>query len=121
VVEAFCRLHRESAPLPVFLLTAQEPAVILDNVKTKQKRVTPTADYQARIRRSKKAKSQTPAPKNALSDLYTRLDQTQPGSEESKLIADRIIDALGKHGGGQESSPREILSASSTANICDKE
>ena len=30
-----------------------------------------------------------------LNDLYDRLDRTSPGSEESKRIADEIIEALG--------------------------
>jgi hypothetical protein len=33
--------------------------------------------------------------KKALRELYTRLEKTQPGSEESKRISEQIVDAIG--------------------------
>jgi len=65
-------------------------------MKAKQKRRTSTGS-QTHLRRPKKAEAQAPAksPLGKLDDLYARLHQTQPGSEESKRIADQIVDAIG--------------------------
>ena len=35
------------------------------------------------------------SPKKTLPGLYARLQKTQPGSEESKRISERIVDAIG--------------------------
>jgi hypothetical protein len=40
-------------------------------------------------------KKQLLSTKTKLTKLYARLDQTKPGSKESKDIADEIIDAIG--------------------------
>jgi hypothetical protein len=64
-------------------------------VKSNQKRTTQVAGYKAKARRSKKAELRRPAPEPTLSTLYSRLDKTRPGSDQSKRIADEIIDAIG--------------------------
>jgi hypothetical protein len=65
-------------------------------VKAKQKR-KPAIGQQADARRVNKTKAQSRAarPAERLDDLYARLNQTKPGSEESKRIADQIVDAIG--------------------------
>lgn len=68
----------------------------LESVKARQKR-KPALGQRANARRSNRAKAQPPAtkPVDRLDDLYARLNQTKPGSEESKRIADQIVDAIG--------------------------
>jgi hypothetical protein len=64
-------------------------------MKSNQKRAAMATHDRAKGRHAKKAEDQQPVPKKTLNTLYSRLDQTQPGSEESKRIADEIIDAIG--------------------------
>jgi len=35
-----------------------------------------------------------PAPKGKLDDLYTRLEKTKPGSEESKRVSEQILEVI---------------------------
>jgi len=42
--------------------------------------------------RGRKAKA---SEKKTLRELYSRLEKTQPGSEESKRISEQIVDAIG--------------------------
>jgi hypothetical protein len=46
--------------------------------------------------RSQGTARKAPASKNkSLSNLYSRLEKTRPGSEESKRISQQIVDAIG--------------------------
>jgi hypothetical protein len=55
-----------------------------------------TAKQSRRQTRLASPARKAPAPKNkSLPDLYTRLEKTRPGSEESKRISREIVDAIG--------------------------
>ena len=54
-----------------------------------------TKAHSGSFRTRKSAKKQISVPDTKLANLYSRLDQTKPGSQESKKIADEIIDAIG--------------------------
>jgi hypothetical protein len=65
-------------------------------MKSNRKRAGLATDSGAKGRHAKKkAEDRQPVPEKTLNTLYSRLEQTQPGSEESKRIADEIIDAIG--------------------------
>jgi hypothetical protein len=64
-------------------------------MKSNRKRAAVETNNRAKDRHAKKVEDQQPVPEKTLNTLYSRLNQTRPGSEESKRIADEIIDAIG--------------------------
>jgi hypothetical protein len=80
----------------MFLVDGAQTTIKLENVTAKQKR-KPAISQQADARPVNKTKAQPRAarPAEPLDDLYARLNQTKPGSEGSKRIADQIVDAIG--------------------------
>jgi hypothetical protein len=62
-------------------------------VKTQRKHVGLETVREKHPPVGRRAKNQAPTSK--LGKLYSRLDQTKPGSKASKQIADEIIDAIG--------------------------
>jgi hypothetical protein len=66
-------------------------AIKLQIVKPHRQRETSKAPFKA-VRKPARAAKKGSA---GLPALYSRLDKTESGSEESKRIADEIIDAIG--------------------------
>jgi len=65
------------------------------NAGTRLRGVTvPKQKHENRQKRPSSSPVQSPA-KETLERLYARLEKTKPGSEESKRIAGKIVDAIG--------------------------
>lgn len=66
----------------------------LETVKPQQQRKAVKPRQKARGKAVKTAKHSA-GTESGFGVLYSRLNRTQPGSKESKQIADEIIDAIG--------------------------